>query len=119
MRPLHVLIDEGDGQDIVQVEGVDYVGDHTDTNSQCCVLKICQLDVHGSKLHSPTDVRIFGRRVLEPERVPVRRLKVLKVRVAVDRRALEEPSRADASEIIVCDVLAKDGGARCGLFLSR
>ena len=92
MRPLHVLIDEGDGQDIVQVEGVDYVGDHTDTNSQCCVLKICQLDVHGSKLHSPTDVRIFGRRVLEPERVPVRRLKVLKVRVAVYRRALEEPS---------------------------
>ena len=92
MRPLHVLVDQRDGQDVVQVEGVDHVSNHADANSQRCVLEISQLDVHGSKLHSPADVRIFRGWIFKPEGVPVRRLKVFKVRVTVDRWALEEPS---------------------------
>ena len=56
MSTLHVLVDEGDRQDEVQVEGVYQVGDHAEAHRQCRILEICQLDVHGSELHAPANI---------------------------------------------------------------
>ena len=101
MSPLHVLVDERDRQDEVQVEHVHHVGDHTGADCQRRVLEICQLDVHRAELHPPADVSIFRWRVLEPQAVPIRRLQVLEVRVTVDGWALEEPGRADAFKMFI------------------
>ena len=79
MSPLHVLIDEFYGQYEVQVKGVDDVCDHADAHRKCCVLKVCQLDIHRAELDAPSDVRIFSGRVFESQRVPIGRLKVFKV----------------------------------------
>ena len=56
MSALHVLVDEGDRQDEVQVEGVDNVSDHADTHRKCRIFEICQLNVHGSELHAPANI---------------------------------------------------------------
>lgn len=56
MRSLHILVDQGNRKDVVQVEGVDNVSNHTNAYGQRCVLKICQLDIHRSKFYAPADV---------------------------------------------------------------
>ena len=105
MSTLHVLVDELDGQHEVKVEGVDYVCDHSDAHRECCILKVCQLDVHRTELDAPSDVRILIGRVFKSQRVPVGRLDVFKVRVATDRRALKEPGGTDAAQVFVIDAV--------------
>ena len=106
MRSLHILVDQGNRKDVVQVEGVDNVSNHTNAYGQRCVLKICQLDIHRSKFYAPADVWILCRWIFESKGVPVGRLKVFKVRIAVNWWALQEPSSAHTGKVIIADVFS-------------
>lgn len=99
MSPLHVLVDKGNGKNEIDIESVDDVSDHTNCNGQRCVLKVCQLDVHGSEFYTPANVGVFSRRVLESERVPVCRLKVFEMGIAIDGRTFQEPGSADSIQV--------------------
>ena len=59
VSPLHILIDEGDRQDEVEVECADDVGNHTDAYSEGSIFEVCDLDVHGAELDTPADVSIL------------------------------------------------------------
>ena len=67
----------GDGYDEVELEGEDGSGEEDDKHDVCSVFEIGQLTVHRPELHPPANVRVGGRG-LEPHRLPVRRLNVLK-----------------------------------------
>lgn len=87
----HVLIDKRNRHDEVNIIVIDHVGDHADKHRECCVLEVGKLDVHRPELHPPADVRVNSRGRLESQRVPVGRLQVLEMRVAIHRRDLGPP----------------------------
>lgn len=82
---LHILINVADRNDKICVKSVNHVDKHSKEYSQSSILEVSQLDIHRTELDSPSDAGVEGRRVLKPQRVPVCRLQVLKVRVALDR----------------------------------
>ena len=68
---LHVLVLQGNGQNQVQVEVVNYVSQKSDCDDEAHVLEVCHLDVHGPELNPPSDLGVLGWRRLEPHGVPV------------------------------------------------
>ena len=66
MCSLHVFILKSDWKGKVQVEVVNYVGQHTSGDDEAHVLEISHLNVHWSKLNSPPDFGVLGRWWLEP-----------------------------------------------------
>jgi len=69
----------GDRNVKVGVETEDCTGDQDDKDGKRSILKIGQLNLHGSELDTPTDRARLGWRGLEPHGLPVGALKVLKV----------------------------------------
>ena len=61
---MHVI---GDWDDKIYVKMVDYIGDEAQGHDQAGVLKICELDVHGSELNPPSDVGVLRWWRLEPQ----------------------------------------------------
>lgn len=68
----------GDGHVKVQVETQDGPGQQDDEHRVRGVFEIGELDLHAPELDPPSDGRVDGRR-LEPHRLPICRLDVLKV----------------------------------------
>mmetsp|Transcript_43119 Transcript_43119/g.57049 ORF Transcript_43119/g.57049 Transcript_43119/m.57049 type:complete len:220 (-) Transcript_43119:1433-2092(-) len=112
MCPLHVLVDERDRQDEVQVEGVHNVGDHAHSDGERGILEVRQRDIHRAELNAPSNVAVFGGWVFESQRIPIRRLQVLEVLIASDGRALEEPGGAQLGQLLV--LLGQLGQRRVG-----
>mmetsp|Transcript_5437 Transcript_5437/g.9172 ORF Transcript_5437/g.9172 Transcript_5437/m.9172 type:complete len:339 (+) Transcript_5437:1060-2076(+) len=79
MSTLHVNVGERDGNDEVNVEVVDHVGDQPQQNDETRIFEVGHLNVHGAELDPPANVGSLGGGRLEPQGVPVGRLQVLEV----------------------------------------
>jgi len=78
MRCLHILISLRNRDVEIQIEGQDSTCDEHYEDGKGCVLEVCDLDFHGSKLDTPADVvSSWGR--LETDVLPVCGLQVLEV----------------------------------------
>ena len=56
-----------------------YVRHKTKKHYETCVLEVSKLDVHGSKLHAPSDLAVLRRWRFESHGVPICRLYIFKV----------------------------------------
>ncbi|KAI6752844.1 hypothetical protein HG530_013596 [Fusarium avenaceum] len=78
MRALHVLVDLLDGDVEVEVKRQDRACHQNHKDGESSILKIRDLDLHGTELDSPADA-VVGRRRLKAHVLPVSGLNVLKV----------------------------------------
>lgn len=80
MSSFHVVVSHGDRKNKVHVEVINNICYKPKSHDQASVFKVSQLDIHSSEFYSPSDVRVLRRWWLEPEGVPVCRLKVFEMR---------------------------------------
>jgi len=78
VRCFHVFSGTRNGDVKVQIKAQDGSRDEYDEDCKSGVLKVGELDLHGTELYAPADVVAWWWR-LEPHVLPIRRLEVLEV----------------------------------------
>jgi hypothetical protein len=71
MTSFHVLINIADWHDKVERKFIYYIGDHPGEYCESSVLEICQLDIEGSELNTPSDLGVARRWWLEAHGIPI------------------------------------------------
>ena len=85
MSTLHVLINFGNGHDKIEVEMIDDVVNHAEKHYKGCIFKVSHLDVHCAEFDPPADLGVLRWGRLEPHRIPVCALQILKMGIGLLR----------------------------------
>jgi len=79
VRSLHVLISKGDWDNEINVIVVDNIDNQANGYYEASIFEVCELNIQGTELNSPSNLWLLRRWRFESQRIPVCRLKVFKV----------------------------------------